>query len=52
MEHPWQSGLHRRNFISTHGDDIQDHIRLVSPINRFGLFQGHVSMDDDDFPVK
>ncbi|KAF9822612.1 hypothetical protein SFRURICE_012391 [Spodoptera frugiperda] len=47
------SGLHRRNFISNHGDDSPiDTIRLVSPINRFAIFQGNFSHDDDDYPEK
>ncbi|XP_047991871.1 glutathione hydrolase 1 proenzyme-like isoform X1 [Leguminivora glycinivorella] len=44
-----RSGLHRRNFISTHADDIpMDTIRLVSPINRLALFQGNFVHDDED----
>lgn len=52
MENPWTAGLHRRSFISNHVDDIQDTIRLVSPINRLGLFQGNVVTDDDDHLYK
>lgn len=48
MENPWRTGLHRRSFISTHVDDIQDTIRLVSPINRFALFQGNIVTEEDE----
>lgn len=53
MEHSLSAGLHRRNFISTHSDDLpMDRIRLVAPINRFTIFQGNFNNDDDDYPRK
>ncbi|PZC81497.1 hypothetical protein B5X24_HaOG212702 [Helicoverpa armigera] len=53
MKNTLRSGLHRRSFISNHADDSPiDTIRLVSPINRFAIFQGNFSHDDDDYPEK
>lgn len=53
MDHRFRSGLHQRHFISTNTEDISvDTIRLVAPINRFGIFQGQISNDDDAYPAK
>ncbi|CAH2215992.1 jg5583 [Pararge aegeria aegeria] len=53
MDNSLNSGLHRRHFISNHVDDIpMDTIRLVSPINRFAILQGHFSNDENDYPEK
>lgn len=53
MDRFTRSGLHRRNFISNHSDEPPiDTIRLVSPINRFTIFHGNFSSDDDDYPEK
>ncbi|KAL4716705.1 hypothetical protein ACJJTC_004824 [Scirpophaga incertulas] len=49
----FRSGLLRRNFISTRIEDISlDTIRLVSPINRFAIFQGNFANDDYEYPRK
>lgn len=48
-----RSTLHRRHFISNHAEEVPlDTIRLVSPINRFAIFQGTFANDDDDYPEK
>ncbi|XP_045516741.1 glutathione hydrolase 1 proenzyme-like isoform X1 [Pieris brassicae] len=52
MAQTFRSGLYRRNFLSAPIDDIAiDTIRLVSPVNRFAILQGHFSNNNLHFSI-